>query len=375
MNIIEKLFHIPKEFYNTKICEMEIRNTNRIIYNIWYILMLCMNISTILLSLYYIIFVEGEAQIIGNYLYIILYLFQIGFITYYRKIFYDESMEIDNYSHKIDIFIYESMIWVLVASCLDLYYTGSYSAFVGGIIDMSILYLKPKRFGYITTIDTILYCLFMIFITLDSSRDELGNIVFENTILIEIINTLFNLGILVFTLIFFIHIKYNSKVSDIYKSAQLQELSNRDILTGLYNRMSLTHYIEDINKSKENSIIVSMVDIDNFKSINDTYGHPIGDKCIHLVGEEINKISQKGYRYGGEEFLIIFECVEKSKVLDIMENFRMNVANSETCGVKFTVSIGVSDTFSATDITKYIEQADSRLYIAKRTGKNKIICE
>lgn len=176
-------------------------------------------------------------------------------------------------------------------------------------------------------------------------------------------------------MVLFIHIKYNSKVSDIYKTHRLQELSNLDVLTGLFNRMSLTQYIKSINNSKYNSVVIAMMDIDNFKKINDTYGHPIGDKCIHLVGEKINEIASKGYRYGGEEFLIIFEDLEVHQVFDIMEKFRKEIESSETASVKFTISIGISDKYNSTDIEKIIEQADERLYKAKRTGKNKIVFE
>lgn len=375
MNIMDNLSNIPPEFYNSEICQYEFRNSNKIIYRIWFFIMTLMNISVILLSLYYIMFVEGESEIIGNYLYIGAYSFQIIFSAIYLKIFCNDTLTLKKYNLRVDIFIYECMLWILFVSCLDLYYTGSYSAFVGGLIDMSILYLKPKKFDYTAIGIAILYCIIMVYLMLDSSRDELGSIIFDNTVLIEIINTSFNVLILTIALVFFIHIKYNSKVSDIYKTHKLQELSNLDVLTGLFNRMSLTQYIESINSSKHNSLVISMMDIDNFKKINDTYGHPVGDKCIHLVGEKINEISSKGYRYGGEEFLIIFENSEVSEVCAIMENFRKNIENSKIDAVKFTISIGVSDKYNSTDIQKIIEQADERLYKAKKTGKNKIVFE
>ncbi|MCD7799687.1 MAG: diguanylate cyclase, partial [Ruminococcus sp.] len=235
--------------------------------------------------------------------------------------------------------------------------------------------LKPKKFDYTAVIITVLYCIFIVYINLDYSKDELGNIILDDTTLVEIVNTIFNVLILTIALAFFIHIKYNSKVSDIYKTHKLQELSSLDVLTGLFNRMSLTQYIENMNSSKYDSIVIAMMDIDNFKKINDTYGHPIGDKCIHLVGEKINEISSKGYRYGGEEFLIIFENLEVSKVCDIMEKFRKDIENSETATVKFTISIGISNKYNSTDIENIIEQADERLYKAKKTGKNKIVFE
>jgi diguanylate cyclase (GGDEF)-like protein len=213
----------------------------------------------------------------------------------------------------------------------------------------------------------------MVYLNLKGCYDEFGNFTLDNTTWINLLNTLVNLGILTFTVVLFNHIKWGSKVSDVYKSKQLKELSNRDILTGLYNRMSLTHYIEEVNNSKNKNIIIAMLDIDNFKRINDTYGHTVGDKCIHLVGEKINKITKKGYRYGGEEFLIIFENMDKSDVYNVMEGFRKEIETSETCGVKFTISIGISEYFKPINITDCIEQADSRLYVAKNTGKNKIV--
>jgi hypothetical protein len=149
MSILERLFKTPKDFENTEVCDWEIRKTNKIIYKIWFIIMTIMNVSVILLSLYYIIFVEGEAEIVGNYVYIGLYVLEIIISACFTKTFYSDTLPMEQYNLELNIFTYQCAVWVLAVSCLDLYYTGSYTAFVGGMIDMSILYLKPKRFGYL----------------------------------------------------------------------------------------------------------------------------------------------------------------------------------------------------------------------------------
>lgn len=254
----------------------------------------------------------------------------------------------------------ELIVWVLLVSIMDIYYTNSYSAFVGGAIEMSVLYFKPKKFSIMLLIST-----FVLFVAI---------LVF-NGATIETINTFFNLLILVVAIIFFDFIKYHTKISDILKTIQLQEISKKDALTGLYNRMSLTQYIENIENTDYDSIIVAMIDIDDFKKINDTYGHIAGDKCINCVGKNISDINKMGYRYGGEEFLIIFENQPFDIVCKMMEKFRKCIEETKISNIELRVSIGISNIYNSHNIEKIIDEADNRLYKAKNTGKNKVVYE
>ncbi|CCC57974.1 diguanylate cyclase [Caloramator australicus] len=161
---------------------------------------------------------------------------------------------------------------------------------------------------------------------------------------------------------------------------KIKDLATKDILTGAYNRLYLREYLEMYSKGHDNNIISCfIIDIDNFKLINDTYGHLTGDVILkRLVDICKNTINDYGIvvRFGGEEFLIIITELVDSFFL--AEKIRSECEKDKTGGFKWTVSIGLSqgtitkDKFLI-DSEKLIKQADEMLYEAKRTGKNKAV--
>lgn len=159
--------------------------------------------------------------------------------------------------------------------------------------------------------------------------------------------------------------------------------ANRDFLTGLYNRRyffaNMQEYIEDTKESGE-QFAVAMIDIDNFKYINDTYGHDVGDKIITSVSEILRiNTSYRDIvaRFGGEEFCVALKNINKYSALDILERLRQEVQKfnfniDATNHIKLTISVGAAvhndDTLDET-----INQADMMLHNAKQNGKNQII--
>ena len=159
--------------------------------------------------------------------------------------------------------------------------------------------------------------------------------------------------------------------------------ANRDYLTGLYNRRyfydSMQEYMESISQTGE-QFAVAMIDIDNFKKINDQYGHDIGDKVIVQLADILR--SGTSYRdlvsrFGGEEFCLVLKNINRYSASDILERIREEVAsytlvleNEEY--IQFTVSIGATlhteDTLDET-----INLADMLLYNAKNNGKNQLV--
>lgn len=129
-----------------------------------------------------------------------------------------------------------------------------------------------------------------------------------------------------------------------------------------------------------------MVDIDNFKEINDAYGHPIGDRVLLAVAHKCRSlIRQEDFiaRYGGEEFVIVLpyaslrNAIKKAKLIcKAISDTRYSLEDVKAGHVlRITVSIGVS-IFQAGDTDKtLIDRADQALYIAKRTGKNRVVSE
>ena len=164
----------------------------------------------------------------------------------------------------------------------------------------------------------------------------------------------------------------------------LRESSLRDGLTGLYNRRFLEEYIEQeqahIQREKTNYDIL-MIDIDYFKLVNDTYGHDVGDTVIKALSDilkESIREADMAIRYGGEEFLILLRRTTPEATIKIASNIHQSFKDkkfsvgSET--IEKTLSIGIAKLPDDSDsIWKVIKYADTALYEAKNTGRNKIV--
>ncbi len=148
----------------------------------------------------------------------------------------------------------------------------------------------------------------------------------------------------------------------------LSEESKIDPLTGLYNRKILPK-IRDIGT-------VIMCDLDDFKSINDTYGHDIGDKALKAVGQSISqniRIGDIGCRFGGDEFVIIF-TTDLYEVIDRRLNKIAEDANKifQMPERPITFSMGVAFSKDGVDLEDLMRKADEALYKSKENGKNQI---
>jgi two-component system cell cycle response regulator len=154
-----------------------------------------------------------------------------------------------------------------------------------------------------------------------------------------------------------------------------------DKLTGLYNRRYFDHFLDfEIKRfsRQKASLALLMMDIDNFKLINDTLGHLFGDKILNKLGDIIKSIIREtdlAARYGGEEFSIVMSNTGLEEAADIAERLRKAISeyNFEITNRPITVSIGIalypSDSISLQDL---LSNADRALYRAKNEGKNRI---
>lgn len=182
----------------------------------------------------------------------------------------------------------------------------------------------------------------------------------------------------------FLVVKELKKYDELHKKEFV--LARTDKLTGLYNRHNLEKRLnEDVMQARLTGkpINILIFDLDNFKKFNDSYGHVAGDKLLTLFSDIIRQGIRKSdvaIRYGGEEFLIIIKDLEldvAQKVADRirgeLENQKIYVGKDED-RQKVTVSCGVAQyPKHSLDIKKVIELADKALYIAKNTGKNKVV--
>lgn len=148
----------------------------------------------------------------------------------------------------------------------------------------------------------------------------------------------------------------------------LSDSAKIDELTGLYNRKKL----DDVN---EYSAVV-LCDVDNFKNINDSYGHDIGDKVLKFVGDCLKSNTRTNdivCRYGGDEFLIIFKSCPFKVVVDRMSKIEAAMITiSKKVGFDVSLSIGISEYKVKDTLDKSIINADKALYYSKKHGKKQL---
>nr|WP_269153860.1 GGDEF domain-containing protein [Clostridium cochlearium] len=164
----------------------------------------------------------------------------------------------------------------------------------------------------------------------------------------------------------------------IEKNKFLQEISMYDCLTKVYNYRTIMRIIENqtkYSKDREEVFSILMIDIDDFKSINDNFGHVFGDEILIKICNEIKKnVRKDDYigRYGGEEFIVIFNNTKLDEAVAIAERIRKSIEGLELLPyLKITISGGVKE-YKNESCIEIIESVDSFLYRAKRTGKNRI---
>jgi diguanylate cyclase (GGDEF)-like protein len=166
---------------------------------------------------------------------------------------------------------------------------------------------------------------------------------------------------------------------------EIKTLSIHDGLTGIYNHAFIVEALKDeVERSKRYGSLLSVVlfDIDDFKKVNDTYGHLAGDAVLQKLAElfkgSLRAIDIVG-RYGGEEFLAMLPETDGINGYIVAERFRERI-EKETFAygeetIKITISGGVAQYTSGMDVNKLIKVADDNLYAAKREGKNRIFYE
>ena len=156
--------------------------------------------------------------------------------------------------------------------------------------------------------------------------------------------------------------------------------SNHDMLTGLYNRRFFESIMKRSKEEKETSFSVAMLDVDDFKKINDTYGHETGDKVLATVSKCIEASLPENavaVRWGGEEFVLYLPQVDNARALEILNDFRTRLSEQRLyhkgSRVTITATIGLCTGESIADYEEYLRQADEKLYWGKKHGKNQIV--
>jgi len=158
-------------------------------------------------------------------------------------------------------------------------------------------------------------------------------------------------------------------------------LSDTDTLTGLNNRRYIDRVLEQEIKHAErysDPLAVALIDIDNFKQVNDTYGHACGDTVLVAVAQQIRlclrEVDLAG-RYGGEEFLLVFPKSAVDDAAFVMERVRSNIESLvvECTHGLISISGGIVMHHHGETLSRLVSRADKLLYRAKQSGRNRII--
>lgn len=160
---------------------------------------------------------------------------------------------------------------------------------------------------------------------------------------------------------------------------KLEEMATKDMLTGIYNRQKFNEILSiEFYKNKRYGRISSIImfDIDYFKTVNDNYGHLVGDEVLKWVCKQVKeniRVSDAFARWGGEEFVILASETNLEDGVKLAEKLRKIIEDGKfRPDLKITCSFGVTQTDGSEEINQVIKRCDDALYSAKRNGRNRV---
>ncbi len=260
-----------------------------------------------------------------------------------------------------------------------------YSTYLAGFDKNAILILPVLVFGINSMLPVnnkhknfLIFNIIFVYFVLLYIKNNINPIYGEELYFLHNSNSLF-------TAIATIFIIYNDKVSEKYinmhsdkEFLNLTEEVNKDYLTGLVNRRFLKEKISE-KGFLQNSYIV-LVDIDFFKSVNDTYGHNAGDTVLRDIAAIYNEHFTESdviCRWGGEEFIFIIRKINEIDIEQTLESLRKKVQKHTfihgSFKINVTISFGVCTVNENFSVDKNIECADKAMYFAKNNGRNRVV--
>ena len=160
------------------------------------------------------------------------------------------------------------------------------------------------------------------------------------------------------------------------EKALMKNTINRDPLTGLYNRRLVAQLIREIISNRSSAGLI-MFDLDMFKAINDTHGHPAGDRVLRKVAAQCRKLLRQYEiisRWGGEEFLVIVPNVGIGELGQVAERLRLKIAEISVAPVeRITASFGITLVRADDSFAGLLQRVDRKMYEAKRSGGNCVV--
>ncbi|MBO4347071.1 MAG: GGDEF domain-containing protein [Lachnospiraceae bacterium] len=248
-----------------------------------------------------------------------------------------------------------------------------------------IIYFGSYLFkGFARIIIVLMLALnFSVFVFLYIRLSEMPPIIETNAVT-RLTLVIFSAFVMVFSTMFYNTIYIYTSENEVNflekKNEQLSVDATEDSLTGLLNRRGFLPIIEDLMKDKNNHFCVAFCDIDNFKRINDTYGHDGGDEVLRHIASMIKREMHgcQVCRWGGEEIVILMKDYDLAVAKEKMEYLRKSIEASQTVFfnkyISATITIGleeINDSYNEPD--DIIKVADERMYYGKQHGKNIVI--
>lgn len=207
-------------------------------------------------------------------------------------------------------------------------------------------------------------------------ESKINRILFEKNMQIKKQQNLIITCFLIISIVFIIIL-----VRNIFIKKKLKKYTEIDDLTKIYNRRFLSKIAHELHNQKNDYSLI-IFDLDNFKNINDTYGHQFGDDVLIKVTEESRKILRNNDyfgRYGGEEFVVFLPNTNIEDTIEIADRIRIAISNIDFIydnkKVNVTASFGVNSFDPELNVNEVFEIADKRLYKSKDNGKNIISYE
>ena len=269
--------------------------------------------------------------------------------------------------------IYDAFLiaWSVYLTAIDAYYSGSFS----GIVFITILVIVPV----VSFIKPGFYIIFhvagcgfvLVIISIYTKEAVLANIInFSVFAIISLISSLTYYGV---------------KINSYKRQILLENAAERDALSGLYNRQKLGQMSPMMWEScieKGMPLTCILCDIDDFKQINDNYGHLVGDEWIKTTADVMKQSNHNDFcfRYGGEEFIMILPGEDLEAGIQVVEmvQTKLKELRDKPGNIDVTLSFGIYEGMPSAkgdNIEKFFSKADTLMYQAKRNGKNQYCSE
>lgn len=166
-----------------------------------------------------------------------------------------------------------------------------------------------------------------------------------------------------------------------YDNVVLLEKTRKDEMTGIHNHRAIVEFLNDqtaVSIQTKKPLSIAMIDIDDFKKVNDQYGHVVGDEVLRqtaqIIADSVRETDMVG-RYGGEEYLVVFSQTKKSDSEKVMRRILTKIREFHyEQGFHVTVSAGISQYHNET-LSEFVARADNCMYEAKKAGKDRVISD